>query len=123
MIDVALTPDNILKGLLGLGIAAMTVWNRLLAAKVNTATSGAEVAKADGDRAVALAGETVFNLVSQRLQSVEGELSSVREELAKVRDQLRERDNRIHFLEMHIVDLEHCLRQHGIEPPVMRDKV
>ena len=120
--DVGISPDKIAVGVLGLLNVAQIMWSRILAARVKTASTGAEVAKAEGDKAVSLAGETVFNLVSQRLQSVEQELTAVRNELTSVRDQLRDRDNRIHFLEMHIVDLEHCLRQHGIEPPPMRER-
>jgi hypothetical protein len=120
--DLGVTPDRIALGGLAALNVAQVVWNRILTARATTANTGAEVARAESDRAVSMAGESVFNLVSSRLQSVESELTAVRAELSGVRDQLRDRDNRIHFLELHIVDLEHCLRQHGIEPPPLRDR-
>lgn len=114
--------EKIVAGLSGIGTGILLVYNRVLAARAKMANTQSEIAQADGDRAIADASRTVFELVSQRLQTVEGELTSVRQELAKVREQLRERDNKIHYLEMHIVDLEHTMRQHGIEPPPMRYK-
>lgn len=118
--EVALSWDKIIAGLSGIGIACLTVYNRVLAARAKLASTQAEVAQADGERAVADAGQTMFSLVTARLESVEAELTAVRKELAGVRVQLLERDNKIHYLEMHIVDLEHCLEQHGITPPPMR---
>ena len=112
--------EKISAGVSAAAAGALLFWNRILAARKKVADTNADIAAADGDRAMAQAGETVFTLVTQRLQSVEAELSAVRGELNTMREQLLERDNRIHFLEMHVVDLEHCLRQHGIEPPPPR---
>lgn len=120
--DMSLDWNKIVAGLTGIGLAVMTLYNRVLSARVKLANTQAEVAQSDGERAIADAGQTLFNLVTKRLESVEQELSAVRQELANVREQLRERDNKIHYLEMHIVDLEHTMRQHGIEPPKMRYK-
>jgi septal ring factor EnvC (AmiA/AmiB activator) len=104
--------------LLGGGLAAAALlasgaYNFVMKAKVNKAESGQVAAQA-------VAGETVYSLVTERLKAVEAELTRVQEELSKVRDQLREKDNEVHQLRLHITDLEHCLRQAGIEPPAMR---
>ena len=107
--------EKLVTGLGGIGLAVFAVWNRILAGKAKTANTSAEVAVSESSR-------TVFDMVTSRLSSVEAELTAVRQELLNVQGQLRERDNKIHFLEMHIVDLEHCLLQHGITPPPARQR-
>lgn len=111
---------GILSGASVLGMAIFAVWNRILAARNKLAESNAGVAKADSDRAIADAGNTVFTLVSQRLQAVEAELTIVRQDLATVREQVRERDNKIHVMELHVMDLENVLHHHGLTVPTMR---
>jgi septal ring factor EnvC (AmiA/AmiB activator) len=120
MESVDLSWEKIVTGATGIGAAVLVVWNRVLAAKAKLATTNADIAKSDQVTAEAVAGETVFKLVADRLTSLEGELIEMRSELGRVREQLREKDTEVHKLRMHIVDLEHCLRQHGITPPEMR---
>lgn len=112
-------------GTIGGGLAVvstlvLTVWNGFLRQKVKMAETRTAEATASQTQAQAVAGETVYNLVTEQLKRVQEELTQVRNEQSQMREQLREKDNEIHVLRMHIVDLEHALVQHGITPPTMR---
>lgn len=112
--------EGILAGAATLGAVGFGVWNRVLAARAKLATSNTEVAQAGQAQAEARAGESVYTLVTEQLKRVQDEQAEQRAELSKMRDQLRAKEDEVHQLRMHIVDLEHCLRQHGITPPEMR---
>ena len=110
-------------GLAAASTIAMAVWNGYLRNRVKMATSTAEAATEKQKEAQAVAGETVYTLVTEQLKRVQDELERVRSEVDKLRDQLRAKEDEVHQLRMHIVDLENCLREHGITPPAMRSYI
>jgi hypothetical protein len=68
------------------------------------------VAEAGAATARAEASDSVFTLVTTRLEAVEKELD-------RMREQLRERDRTIAEMRMHILTLEHTLRLNNIDVP------
>ncbi len=103
---------------LGTGIVALcsmagAAWLWLQNARSKTAASSANVAIADSQR-------EVYEQLRQRLGDMQADLTRLNEEVGKLRDQVRDRDNKIHALEMHIRDLEHTMRMNNIEVPPFR---
>lgn len=78
-----------------------------------------KVSRAEGEAAIsrAEASSAVFELVKNQLSDVTARLTAAEARIDQLREQVADRDNKIHALEMHIRDLEHTMRQHGIEPP------
>lgn len=100
-------------GVVALAGLAYAAWQKLQSMKVEKAKVGADVAIAESQR-------EVYEQMKERMTDMQADLSKLRDEVDKLRDQIRERDNKIHALEMHIMDLEHTLRKHNIEPPARR---
>lgn len=105
--------DKIAAGIVGAAGIIWAVWERLQKARLEKANVNAGVAIADSQK-------EVYEQMRQRLADMQADVSALRMELNTLREQVRERDNKIHALEMHIKDLEHLMRQKGIEPPPFR---
>jgi|SRR5688500_15217458 len=88
-------------------------WMAILKGRVKTAQTGADVAIAQSQ------GE-VFAQMKERLTDLAGQVERLTQNVDQLREQIRERDNKIHALEMHIRDLEHIMRDKGLQPPPFR---
>lgn len=86
--------------------------------KNNRANSAVKEAESGAATSRAEASGAVFDMVKQQLADVQTRLTQAEHRIDTLREQIAERDNKIHTLEMHIRDLEHTMRQHGLEPPV-----
>lgn len=95
-------------GTLLIGAGGGVTWWSARSARV--AKVKAEAAQAGAVEGIAHAEHTLYNLLSGRLSSVEGELKTLREELATERRHSRQ-------LEVHIYRLENVMRKNGMDPP------
>lgn len=100
-------------GFVALCSMAGGAWLWLQNAKKEKAKTGADIAIAESQR-------EVYEQMRQRLADMQADVSALRSELNSLREQVRERDNKIHSLEMHIKDLEHTMRAQGLTPPPFR---
>lgn len=105
-------------GTIGAGVIAISgivvaAWQKLQSMKVEKAKSGADVAIAESQR-------EVYEQMNQRMSSMDQHITRLQTEVDGLREQLRERDNKIHSLEMYVSDLQHILHQHGIDVPPMK---
>lgn len=89
-------------------------WQKVKNNKATTAVREAEVGAATSR---AEASGAVFDMVKQQLADVQTRLTQAEHRIDTLRDEVAARDSKIHSLEMHIRDLEHTMRKHGIEPP------
>lgn len=98
------TLGNILLGIATLGAGLGWAREKWIKTKVESANA---------DAAVAVAGsqETMFNMMNNRLATLEEDLRGVRQELAVERAHSRR-------MELHIFKLESMMRKAGIEPPL-----
>lgn len=96
------------------GMVAGGIWAWWLKNQRSQANTRAEVAEAGAERAVADAQQTVYKLLTQRVETLEQEMRAVRAELDAERKHSRR-------LEMHIWRLERLMRNAGIEPPPFPD--
>lgn len=96
------------------------IWLGILKQKKSVAETRADVAESEAAQARAESSEAVFSMVTQRLTQVESELSKQRDELVVVYKLLREKDAKVHALELYVQDLQHVLHSHGIDVPPMR---
>lgn len=101
--------------LIGQGIMAAAgviggAWLWMQKARTNKADTDAKVEIAQGQ-------EKVYEQLKERLQSLAEQVNRLYDQVDALREQVRERDTKIHLLELHIKDMEHTLRQHGIDPP------
>lgn len=93
------------------GWAGWQKWQKVLAErKVAVAENSAAINRAE-------ASSSVFEMVKQQLADVQVRLTQAEHRIDTLRDEVAEKDRKIHSLEMHIRDLEHTMRQHGIDPP------
>lgn len=92
----------------------------LTAAYQKWQTMKVEKAKVGADVAIAESQKEVYQQMNERMTSMDGHISRLQAEVEAVRTQLRERDSKIHSLEMYVQDLQHVLHQHGIDVPPMR---
>lgn len=104
--------------LLGGGVMAIcslagAAWLWLQNARKEKAKTGADVAIAESQR-------EVYEQMKERLAAQEAHLQRLQGEVDELRVQLRERDTKIHSLELYITDLQHILHTHGIDVPPMR---
>lgn len=99
------------------GVAISGVWVGFLKRKKDLAESKVTVAEASAAASRAEASEAVFALVQRQLTDVSSRLAAAESKIDTLLEQVRERDNRIHALELHVIDLESTLRKHGIDPP------
>lgn len=97
------TAQDILLGAGAFGGILWAVWERWLRSRVDSANT---------DAAVAVAGsqETMFTMLTNRLETLEKDLQGVRQELSVERAHSRR-------MEIHIFKLESMMRKSGIEPP------
>lgn len=89
-------------------------WQKVKSTRANSAVKEAESGAATSR---AEASGAVFDMVKQQLADVQTRLAQAEYRIDQLREQIADRDNKIHSLEMHIRDLEHTMRQHGLEPP------
>lgn len=97
------TWGNILLGLAALGTAAGWAREKFIKTRVESANADAQVA-------VAGAQESMFTMLTNRLESLEGDLRVVREELTVERGHSRR-------MEIHIFKLESMMRAANMTPP------
>lgn len=107
---MVISPEVIAGWMASAGAIAGGVWMWLLRQKKNVAETRAEVAESNAATARAEASDSVFTLVTRRLESVENQLD-------EMRTQLVERDRTIGDLRARISILEHTLHIHNIEVP------
>lgn len=93
--------------LLGGGALAALVW----AAYQQWQNNKLKSANNEAGVSVAVAQETVFNLVTSQLESLRREVEAVRNELNEERKHSR-------VLQAHIYKLEATMRNHNIDPPI-----
>lgn len=94
---------KIILGMAGAGGFIWAAWERWIKNKVVAANSEAQVA-------ISAAQETVYTMMTNRLESLEKEMRAVRAELAAERAHGRK-------LELHIFELESLMRKANLEPP------
>lgn len=104
---------GIATGMVGLGGVLYAVWQKILSMRTEKAKAGADVAIAESQR-------EVYQQMNERMTSMDAHISRLQAEVDGLRTQLRERDSKIHSLEMYVQDLQHVLHQHGIDVPPMR---
>lgn len=105
--------DKLGAGVLAIGGIFAAVWGKLLSMRTEKAKTGADVAIAESQR-------EVYEQMRERLTHMDEQLSRMQREMDELRTQLRERDNKIHSLEMYVMDLKHVLHQHNIDAPQIR---
>lgn len=115
---MALEWINLNAGTLGAGVIAVcgiavAAWQKLQSLRTEKAKAGADVAIAESQR-------EVYEQMNQRMTSMDQHITRLQSEVDGLREQLRERDNKIHSLEMYVSDLQHILHQHGIDVPPMK---
>lgn len=110
---IASNTTQIATGLLGAGGILYALWQKYLSMKTEKAKAGADVAIAESQR-------EVYQQMNERMTSMDGSITRLQDEVDTLRAHLRERDSKIHSLEMYVQDLQHVLHQHGIEVPPMR---
>ena len=93
---------NILLGGGVIGASLWAAWERWIKNKVMSANAEAQVA-------IAEAQQSVYQMLTQRLESLEKELQTVRQELSEERGIRRQ-------LEDHVFRLEYFLRSKGLDP-------
>lgn len=98
------TWGNILLGLATLGTALGWAREKYIKTRVESAEAGAQVALAGSQ-------ESMFNMLSSRLDAQDAEIRALRDELRVERDRSRR-------MEKHIYKLEAMLTQLGQTPPV-----
>ena len=99
---------NILLGASSIGLGIWAVVERWSRFKLQNANNDANVA-------VAGAQETMFTMLTGRLETLEKEVQGLRAELSIERQHSRK-------LEIHIYKLEDMMRKSNIEPPAFSDK-
>ena len=105
--------EKIGAGILAVGAVFTALWGKALSMRTEKAKTGADVAIAESQR-------EVFEQMKERLAAMSDQLDRTNTRVDSLMDQVRDRDNKIHRLEMYVIDLQHTLHQHGIDPPPMR---
>ena len=98
--------------LLGAGTVGLVIWGayeRWSKTKLQNATN-------EAGTSVALAQEAVFNMLNQRLDTMESEIRTLRTELSVERMRSRK-------MELHIFKMENVMRAAGLDPPVFEDSI
>lgn len=99
--------DAAIKILMGGGAVGAIIW----AAYQQWQNNKLKSANNEAGVSVAVAQETVFNLVTSQLESLRREVEAVRNELNEERKHSR-------VLQAHIYKLEATMRNHNIDPPI-----
>lgn len=89
----------------GVGVLAGAIWAAVQKVRRGQAETKAAVAEDTRDRTVADSQQLIYNMLNQRLTTVEGELQSQRLYTRK--------------LELHITKLERLMRDAGMEVPAL----
>lgn len=97
--------------------AATGIWAGWLKVKNSRANAAVRDAESGAATSRAEASSAVFDMVKQQLADVQMRLTQAEHRIDQLREQVAERDQRINSLEMHIMNMEQTMRQHGIEPP------
>jgi hypothetical protein len=108
MIDPVIGGGAVAKILLGIGAVGGSIWlayERWLNSKLKSANNDAGVAVAD-------AQQTVYTMMTARLESLDKEVTELRRMVEQ------ERHHRM-LLEKHVWKLENMLHKAGVEPPVL----
>lgn len=100
-------------GVVAIGALATAAWQKLQSMRTEKAKANADVAIADSQK-------EVYQQMNERMTSMDAQITRLQGEVDTLRTQLRERDNKIHSLEMYVSDLQHILTQHGIDVPPMK---
>lgn len=98
------------------GAVAAAVWagyERWQKMRVQSAKNGADLAYERAER-------DVYEQMNQRMTSMDAQITRLQGEVDTLRTQLRERDSKVHALELYVADLQHILHTHGIDVPPMR---
>jgi len=107
-------------GIVAVASAAANVYQWWLKQGAERAASSASASASASAAAVSDSQKELYQQLKERLQEMQAELASLRTEQAQMREQLRERDGKIHALEMYVLDLQHTLHAHQIDPPPIR---
>lgn len=99
-------------GATAIAALAAGAWQWLLKNRAEKAKVGAEVAIAQSQ------GE-VYNQLNERLKMLGDQLNDCNVRIDKLLEQNREKDEQIAKMKLHILQLEHTLRLHSINPPPM----
>jgi archaellum component FlaC len=105
--------EKIGAGVLAIGGVFAVVWGKLQSMRTEKAKTGADVAIAESQR-------EVFEQMKERLTSLDTALHRCQVEIDELRMEVRDRDSKIHALELYVKDLQHELQKHGIDVPPMR---
>lgn len=100
-------------GIVAVGAIATAAWQKWQSMKTEKAKTGADVAIAESQR-------EVYQQMNERMTSMDSHITRLQAEVDTLREHLRERDSKIHSLEMYISDLQHILHAHGIDVPPMK---
>lgn len=100
-------------GIVATASIAVAAWKSLQAMRTEKAKTSADVAIAESQK-------EVYQQMNERMTSMDAHITRLQAEVDTLRTQLRERDNKIHSLEMYVSDLQHILQQHGIPVPPMK---
>lgn len=99
-------------GILAICGLAWGAWQTLLKNKVDKANANADVAIADSQK-------EVYSQMRERLSDLAAQVNTLSSKVDELTAQGREKDNRIHALELYIKDLLHLMQVAGIDPPKM----
>lgn len=77
-------------------------------------------AKNETDLAYERAERDVYEQMNARMTQMDAQITRLQGEVDTLRNQLRERDMKIHALEIYVADLQHILQGSGIGIPPMR---
>ena len=105
--------EKIGAGIIAMGGIAAAAWGKILSMRTEKAKTGADVAIAESQR-------EVYQQMQERMSMMDAQITRLQGEVDTLRTQLREKDNKVHSLEMYIQDLQHVLHAHGIDVPPMR---
>lgn len=94
------------------GVMAV-VWQWIIKNRVTTAKSTADVAIAESQ-------SEVYHQMRERMTDMAAQVERLAHQVDELRDIIRDRDHRVHSLELYVSDLQHILHSHGIDVPKMR---
>lgn len=102
---------------LGVGVVAAcsiiaNAWQYLRNNKVEKAKSNADIAIAESEA-------RVYDQMRERLTDLANQVAALSTKVDELTTQGREKDGRIHALELYIKDLLHLMQSKGIDPPPM----
>lgn len=105
--------EKIGAGVIAVGGVLTVVWQWLVKNRVTTAKTAADVA-------IAASQAEVYSQMRERLTDLATHVERLTANVDLLREQLRERDHKVHSLELYVIDLQHILHTHGIDVPPMR---